>query len=100
VPRPSPATSAARLKPDPVPPGTSRIADRNSASPEAIAACAANPEAMVALQSGDPVGFARAMGIEHPCEAFLTAANTKGSPFDPGSSASWATSTNARAPKA
>jgi hypothetical protein len=52
-------------------------------SPEAIAACNANPEAMQALRSGDPVGFARAMGIADPCEAFLAAANAKGSPFRP-----------------
>jgi hypothetical protein len=81
-------------------PATAASAGLSSPSPEATAACEANPEAMAALQSGDPVGFARAMGIEHPCEAFLTAASTKGSPFDPHSSGSWATSTIAPAPKA
>ncbi|HEX3992588.1 MAG TPA: hypothetical protein VHX39_15575, partial [Acetobacteraceae bacterium] len=58
------------------------IAGLGSPSPEAIAACNANPEAMAALKSGDPAGFGRAMGIADPCEAFLAAAKTKGSPFD------------------
>jgi len=43
-------------------------------SQEAIDACIASPEAMAALDAGDPVRFARAMGIEEPCEAYITAA--------------------------
>jgi hypothetical protein len=54
-----------------------------AASPEAIAACNANQDAMAALNSGDPAGFARALGIAHPSEAFLAAATAKGSPFIP-----------------
>ena len=46
-------------------------------------------EAVAALHSGDAAGFARAMGIEHPSEAFLQAANAKGSPFDPEASGPW-----------
>ena len=48
----------------------------------AIAACRANPEAMAALDAGDPERFARAMGIEQPSEAFLEAATAPGGPFD------------------
>jgi hypothetical protein len=100
-----PATSSQTMPdrvamPDQLPPDIAEIAARHSSSPEAMAACKANPEAIAALQSGDPVGFARAMDIEHPCEAFLSAAHTKGSPFDPHSSGSWATSTIAPAPRA
>lgn len=58
-------------------------------SAEANAARGVSPEAMAALQSGDPIGFAHAMGIEHPSEAFLQAANAKGSPFDPQASGPW-----------
>jgi hypothetical protein len=47
----------------------------------AIAACKNNPEAMAALDAGDPVRFARAMGLEQPGEAFLAAAAAPGSPF-------------------
>ncbi len=47
-----------------------------------IAACRANPEAMAALDAGDPEAFARAMGIENPSEAFLEAATAPGGPFD------------------
>jgi len=46
-----------------------------------IAACKANPEAMAALEAGDPERFARAMGLEQPSEAFLAAAAAPGSPF-------------------
>jgi hypothetical protein len=52
------------------------------ASPEEIAACRANPEAMAALDAGDPVRFARAMGIDMPSEAYLTAAAAEGSVFN------------------
>ena len=51
-------------------------------SPETIAACRANPEAMAALEAGDPERFARAMGIDMPSEAYLAAAASPGSPFD------------------
>jgi hypothetical protein len=46
-------------------------------SPEAIAACRANPEAMAALDRGDFERFARAMGIDQPSEAYLAAASAK-----------------------
>ena len=58
-------------------------------SADAIARYGVSPEAMTALHSGDPIGFAHALGIEHPSEAFLKAANTKGSPFDPEASGPW-----------
>ena len=51
-------------------------------SPEVIAACRANPEAMAALNAGDAERFARAMGIDNPSEAYLAAAARPGSPFD------------------
>lgn len=51
-------------------------------SAEAIAACQANPDAMAALEAGDPIRFARALGIEEPNEEFLAAAYAPGSPFD------------------
>jgi hypothetical protein len=54
----------------------------HQASPEEIAACRANPEAMAALDAGDPVRFARAMGIDMPTEAYLTAAAAEGSVFN------------------
>ena len=100
APKPMPATSAPQINRARLSPDTAEVAGLRSPSPEAIAACNANPQAMAALQSGDPVGFARAMGIEHPCGAFLTAANTKGSPFDPHSSGSWTPNPNALASKA
>jgi hypothetical protein len=58
-----------------------RMPEVAAPSPEAIAACNANQDAMTALTSGDPAGFARALGIAHPSEAFLAAATAKGSPF-------------------
>jgi hypothetical protein len=81
-------------------PDTARTAALYTPSPEAVSVCKANSEAMAALQSGDPAGFARAIGIEHPCEAFLTAANIKGSPFDPQSSGPWPAGAVAPAAKA
>jgi hypothetical protein len=108
--KPEPATST---KSDKAPPGAARIAAVSpqatgslspqagcSPSPQATAACEANPAAMAALRSGDPAGFARAMGIEQPCDAFLAAANTKGSPFDRHSSGPWPTGETAPASKA
>jgi hypothetical protein len=59
----------------------------HQASPEEIAACRANPEAMAALDAGDPVRFARAMGIDMPTEAYLTAAAAEGSVFNRQSTA-------------
>jgi hypothetical protein len=50
-------------------------------SAEAIAACRANPEAVAALDAGDPTRFARAMGIDTPSEAYLAAAAGEGSIF-------------------
>jgi len=53
-------------------------------SPEAMAACRTNPAAMAALNAGDAEGFARAMGIAKPSEAFLAAAARPGTVFDRG----------------
>jgi hypothetical protein len=50
-------------------------------SASAIADCQANPEAMAALDAGDPARFARALGLE-PNAAFLAAATAPGGPFD------------------
>jgi hypothetical protein len=58
-------------------------------SPAMLAECQANPEAMAALAAGDPAGFAKALGIAIPDEAFLEAANTAGSPFDPEATGPW-----------
>lgn len=74
-----PAVSSVPVVP-PVPDAAATVMFRPS--PEAIAACRANPEAMAALDAGDPVRFARAMGIDQPSEAYLTAAAGKGSAFD------------------
>jgi DNA-binding FadR family transcriptional regulator len=51
-------------------------------SAAAIAACRANPEAMAALDAGDPERFARAMGLDAPSDAYLAAAGAEGSVFD------------------
>jgi len=53
-------------------------------SAETIALCRANPDAMAALEAGDPERFARAMGVDLPSEAYLDAAAASGSPFDRG----------------
>jgi hypothetical protein len=58
-------------------------------SPAMLAECQANPEAMAALAAGDPERFAKALGIAIPAEAFLEAANTPGSPFDPHATGPW-----------
>ena len=50
-------------------------------SAAAISACRANPEAMAALDAGDPGRFARAMGLDSPSDAYLAAA-AAGSVFD------------------
>jgi hypothetical protein len=65
----------------------------------AVTARTINPAAEAALKAGDPVGFAHAMGIERPSEAFLTAANAAGSPFDPGSSGPWPDTARSNQPK-
>jgi hypothetical protein len=56
---------------------------------ETTAASGMSPEAAAALEAGNAVDFARAMGIEKPSEAFLAAAIAPGSPFDPGSPGPW-----------
>jgi hypothetical protein len=56
---------------------------------DAVAKCQANPEAMTALAAGDPARFAHALGIVRPGEAFLAAAKSPGSPFDPQSDGPW-----------
>jgi hypothetical protein len=63
----------------PAPPGTLVF----TPSAAAIAACQANPEAMAALDAGDPERFARALGLDQPDEGFLAAATAPGSPFRP-----------------
>jgi hypothetical protein len=72
-------TRPARSRPDPF--GASSPIG-GQASPEAIAACRANPAAMAALDAGDAEAFARAMGIDMPSEHYLTAAGGEGSMFD------------------
>jgi hypothetical protein len=91
---------SALAKSAPGPSAAAAINGRRSPSPQAVADCKANPEAMAALQAGDPAGFARAMGIEHPSEAFLAAARTEGSPFDLHASGPWTTGALAHAPNA
>jgi hypothetical protein len=59
---------------EPSPPETTP-ADAFRPSAEDIAACRANPEAMAALEAGDPERFARAMGIDQPNEAYIAAAS-------------------------
>jgi hypothetical protein len=56
---------------------------------ETVDKCRANPEAMTALAAGDPHRFARALGFDAPGAAFLAAAKTNGSPFDPQASGPW-----------
>ena len=62
-------------------------------SPAMLAECQANPEAVAALKAGDPARFAKALGIAIPDEAFLEAASTPGSPFDPDAKGPWPAST-------
>jgi len=52
-----------------------------SPSPEMVATRAVTPEALAALKKGDAAGFARALGVEQPSEAFLAAAAQPG-PFN------------------
>ena len=97
--KPAAQTSAAQT-PATQTPASQTPASRSSASvtgtaglfhpsPEAIAACRANPEAMAALEAGDPERFARALGIDQPAEAYLAAAAEKGSVFDRQGPAKW-----------
>ncbi len=83
VPSRLPPTEAIKIPPQnavgPSAPPLAGAAVGRTPSPEAIADCRANPAAMAALEAGDPEGFAHAMGIGQPGEAFLTAAT--GSPF-------------------
>src|SRR3984957_10927912 len=48
-----------------------------------------NAEAMAAMAAGDAAGFARAMGVAEPSEAFLAAAAAPGSPFDLQAKGPW-----------
>jgi len=73
----------------PVVPASDEIAAIYRSTADASAARHANPEAVAALKAGDAAGFARAMGIEQPSEAFLAAAASPGSPFDPRASGPW-----------
>jgi hypothetical protein len=67
-------SSAAPQEPDrPVDHDPEAMTEYHPSSPEMLAECQANPEAMAALTAGDPECFAKA-----PAEA----ANTQGSPFD------------------
>jgi hypothetical protein len=85
-PTPAPAAVAPALQPRDIPakprPPVAETALAFRPSAEAIAACQANPEAMAALEAGDPERFARAMGLDMPSEAYLDAAAAAGSPFD------------------
>jgi hypothetical protein len=60
-----------------------------AASRQTVTNCRANPDAMAALAAGDPDCFARVLGIATPSAAFLAAAKTPGSPFDPQAMGPW-----------
>lgn len=77
-PRDVPAQNQTR----PTPPSPAAAAIPFRPSPEAIAACRTNPEAMAALDAGDPERFARALGIDQPSQAYLAAAAVPGNVFD------------------
>jgi len=91
------AATASRSASRPVvqmPPGATRSASSPTAhhreaavvhqpTDEAVAKCQANPAAMTALAAGDPTGFALTLGIDTPSEAFLAAAKSPASQFDP-----------------
>ena len=99
------ASRAASRQAGPLPPAATRNAAQQTApaahrpggtiidqpTQEAVAKCRANPEAMTALAAGDPARFARALGVVTPGEAFLAAAKSPGSPFDPQASGPWPT---------
>ena len=59
------------------------------ATPGAIDVGWLNAEAMAAMAAGDAAGFARAMGVAEPSEAFLAAAAAPGSPFDLQAKGPW-----------
>jgi hypothetical protein len=69
-----PVEAAAQKPVAPASPPLANGSARYHPSPEQIAACQANPEAMAALAAGDAGRFARAMGVQHPSEAYLAAA--------------------------
>jgi hypothetical protein len=69
-----PADAAGQKPVAPASPPLANGSARYRPSPEQIAACQANPEAMAALAAGDAGRFARAMGVQHPSEAYLAAA--------------------------
>jgi hypothetical protein len=75
--------------PDLLPVYLREAADGYRPSAETIAACRANPEAIAALEAGDPERFARAMGVDMPGAGFIAAAAAPGSPFDPGAPGPW-----------
>jgi hypothetical protein len=60
----------------------STMSPPNWPSPEQIAACRDNPEAMAALDAADPARFARAQGVEHPSEAYVAAASAQMAGFN------------------
>lgn len=83
------ATAAAARRAGPVKPQTADQPNASGPAREVVAKCQANQEAMTALATGDPAGFARALGVDTPGNAFLSAAKSPGSPFDPGSKGPW-----------
>jgi hypothetical protein len=80
---------AGRTVPDPLSAPLPEALAAYQPSAQAIAACQANPEAMAALAAGDPDRFARVLGIDTPGDAFLAAAKSPGSPFDPRATGPW-----------
>jgi hypothetical protein len=46
-----------------------------------VAECRGDPEAMAALEAGDPERFTKVLGVAIPGEAFVETANNPGSPF-------------------
>jgi hypothetical protein len=76
---------------DALPAATPRHVGTTTGQPahEAVAKCRANVAAMTASAAGDAAGFARALSVAPPHEAFLIAAKTPGSPFDPQGTGPW-----------
>jgi len=109
---PAPSTPTQAVPPQPTQPGTGDSAAQKELdwlvehapeatvecrpSPAMLAECQTNPEAMAALAAGDPERFAKALGIAIPAEAFLEAANSPGSPFDPNATGPWPVTTASR----
>lgn len=75
------AQDPGRAEAEPVPSDPGKSSATCRPTDEAIAAGRDNAAA-AAIRSGDPVGFARAMGIGRPSADFLAAARAPGSPFD------------------